>query len=601
MQARRRGAQVAVIFGEQRLSYEELDERSEQLAEHLRTIGVKRGSRVGVCLERSVEMIVAFLGILKAGAAYVPIDPGYPEERVSLMLEEAKAAVLLRNEPQEWRFAAQRIRSVNVQDLLKSPLRSKGEVQWESEALRGEDDAYVLFTSGSTGKPKGVCVPHRAVINLAANNDYLQLGAEDVVAQVSHCCFDASVFEIWGALLNGSRLVGMGREDFLSAERFSGQLARHGVTTVLLTTALFNELVHERPGIFGSLRCVLFGGEECDASAVRRVLRSAPPRRLIHVYGPTETTTFATWYQIRGAAENCPWRVPIGRPLANTQVYILDQHLEAVPIGVAGEIWIGGQGVSHGYLEDPELTAERFIASPLVPGTRLYRTGDRGRFRADGNIEFLGRIDQQVKIRGFRIEPGEVESVLLGHAGVRQAAVCACERSGSGNNKHLVGYVVMEQEGNAAQIEQELRTFLKGKLPDYMVPGAFVLLEKLPLTSTGKIDRCALPAPTSEKERIDLIPPRNETEKMVAEAWSAVMDGESIGVYEDFFQLGGHSLLAMRVISRLRSAFGLDIPLRVFFENATVAALAEYIDGARRSLTKTSYAPLVVDREELVL
>jgi acyl-CoA synthetase (AMP-forming)/AMP-acid ligase II len=446
-----------------------------------------------------------------------------------------------------------------------------------------------------------VCVPHRAVINLVGNSDYLELGAEDVVAQVSHCCFDASVFEIWGALLNGSRLVGMSREDVLSAERFSGQLARHGVTTVLLTTALFNELVRERPGIFGSLRCVLFGGEECDGDAVRQVLQSTPPQRLFNVYGPTETTTFATWYEIKGEAESCPWRVPIGRPLANTQVYILDQHLEAVPIGVAGEICVGGKGVSLGYLQDPELSAERFIASPFVPGGRLYRTGDRGRFQADGNIEFLGRIDQQVKIRGFRIEPGEVESVLLGHAGVRQAAVCVRERSGGGNDKSLVGYVVTEQEGSAAQIEQELRAFLKGKLPDYMVPAAFVLLEKLPLTSTGKIDRCALPAPIFEKEKVDSIGPRSETEKMVAEAWSAVMDGESIGIYEDFFQLGGHSLLAMRVISRLRSASGLDIPLRVFFENATVAALAEYIDGARCSGAKTPLAPLAVDHEELVL
>jgi hypothetical protein len=308
-----------------------------------------------------------------------------------------------------------------------------------------------------------------------------------------------------------------------------------------------------------------------------------------------------TWYEIKAPAESCPWRVPIGRPIANTQVYILDEHLEAFPVGVAGEIWIGGEGVSHGYLERPELTAERFLASPFVKGQRLYRTGDRGRFRADGNIEFLGRIDQQVKIRGFRIEPGEVEAVLLSHPGVRQAVVCARESSGAGSDKQLVGYVVLEPGRSASPIEQELRAFLKNKLPDYMVPAAFVLLEKLPLTPTGKIDRHALPAPALNPQRIDSTRPRSETEKMVPDAWSAVIDGESIGVYEDFFQLGGHSLLAMRVVSRLRSASGLDIPLRVFFENATVAALAEYIKGARCTGASTPLAPVVADHEELVL
>ncbi len=602
-QARRRGSAVAVVFGERELTYEELDVRSDRLAGYLGEMGIRRGARVGLCLEPSVEMVIGLLGILKAGAAYVPIDPDYPEERVNLMLEEAEIAVLLlSSEGEGSRFGSPGVRTVKVEEAWQSPPPgSDGDRQ--APALRSEDAAYVIFTSGSTGKPKGVCVPHRAVINLVVNCDYVELGAEDVVAQISNCCFDAAVFEIWGALLNGSRLVGIGREDVLSAERFSAQLERHGVTTLFVTTALFNELVHERAEIFGSVRNVLFGGEECDAGAVRRVLESgSPPERLLHMYGPTETTTFATWYEVKGAAKSCPWRVPIGRPITNTQVYILDAHLEAVPIGVPGEIWIGGEGVAHGYLQSPELNEERFVASPFMPGRRLYRTGDRGRFLTDGNIEFLGRIDQQVKIRGFRIEPGEVESVLMSHPGVRQAAVCARERSAAAKDKQLVGYVVMEQGSSASsQSEPELRAFLKSKLPDYMVPTAFVLLEKLPLTSTGKIDRLALPAPALDKARVGSIHPRSETEKMVAEAWSAVIDGENIGVYEDFFQLGGHSLLAMRVVARLRSASNLDIPLRVFFENPTVAALAEYIEGAHCTAPKTSVGPGVVDREELVL
>ena len=342
-------------------------------------------------------------------------------------------------------------------------------------------------------------MPHRAVINLVVKSDYVELGVEDVVAQISHCCFDAAVFEIWGALLNGCRLVGFGREDILSTQRFAAQLESQGVTTLFVTTALFNEVVHERAGIFGSIRTVLFGGEECDVGAVRRVLQSAPPQRLLHMYGPTETTTFATWFEIKGPPENYPWRVPVGWPIGNTQVYILDEHLEAVPIGAAGEIWIGGEGVAHGYLHE-ELTAERFIASPFVQGGRLYRTGDRGRFRADGNIEFLGRVDQQVKIRGFRIEPGEIEALLAGHPGVRQALVCVRESGRAEKDKQLVSYVVLADGQNRGGIAEELSAFVKQKLPDYMVPSTFVFLEKLPLTANGKVDRRTLPVPSPERK-----------------------------------------------------------------------------------------------------
>ena len=458
-QARLRGQIVAVSFGGRELSYEELDLRSESVAECLREVGVTRGCRVGLCLEGSVAMVVGLLGILKAGAAYVPIDPEYPEERVKLMLGEAEAAVLLTGGSVD---VSAEIRTLKVEEIWQSFPMAGGERKPPVEGLSGEDEAYVIFTSGSTGKPKGVCVPHRAVINLVVKSDYVELGSEDVVAQISHCCFDAAVFEIWGALLNGCRLVGFGREDILSTQRFAAQLESQGVTTLFVTTALFNELVHERAGIFGSIRTVLFGGEECDVGAVRRVLQSAPPQRLLHMYGPTETTTFATWFEIKGPPENYPWRVPIGRPIGNTQVYILDEHLEAVPIGAAGEIWIGGEGVAHGYLHE-ELTAERFIASPFVQGGRLYRTGDRGRFCADGNIEFLGRVDQQVKIRGFRIEPGEIEALLAGHPGVRQALVCVRESGRAEKDKQLVSYVVLADGQNTGRITEELSAFVKAE------------------------------------------------------------------------------------------------------------------------------------------
>ena len=598
-QVRRSPQAIAVVFGERELSYGELDDRSSKLAGYLSSLGVRPGERVAICMEPSVEMIVGLLGILKAGGAYVPIDPKYPLERISFMLADSGAGVLLTRQGLLSGFSGKAVKSVWLDGDWESRegLGGAGQPQQQTWAADGSEVAYVLYTSGSTGRPKGVCVPHRAVNRLVVNCDYVRLGPEEVVAQISNCCFDAATFEIWGALLNGSRLVGIELERVLSAEAFSGELARHGVTTLFVTTALFNELVRERADIFSKLRNVLFGGEEADPGVVRKVLESGPPQRLLHVYGPTETTTFATWYEVC-SRQSWAGRLPIGRPIANTQVYILDGQLNAVPVGVAGEIWIGGEGVANGYLNRPELTEERFITSPFACGQRLYRTGDLGRFLADGNIEFLGRLDDQVKIRGFRIEFGEIEAVVGSHPAVRQAVVSA--REGGRKEKHLVAYVVLAEGQKMAKISEELSAFLKRKLPDYMVPSAFVVLEKLPLTANGKIDRRALPAPLLDRQRASFVAPRTETEKTVAEAWSAVLNVQGIGVHDDFFQLGGHSLLATRVVSRLRSVSGIDIPLRMFFENATVAAIAEYIDGAQLTAIEPSEAPLL-EREEIVI
>jgi len=329
-------------------------------------------------------------------------------------------------------------------------------------------------------------------------------------------------------------------------------------------------------------------------------LASGPPQRLLNVYGPTETTTLATAYLLR-ANQTHAGKIPIGRPIANTQVYILDAHRQPAPIGVTGEIWIGGDGVAHGYLRRPELTAERFLDSPFLPGERLFRTGDLGRFLPDGNIEFLGRLDYQVKIRGFRVELGEVEAALNAHPAIRQAVVSVREDEGAVKTRRLVAYVVPADDSGFTSLTERLSTFLREKLPDYMVPSAFVVLEKFPLSPTGKIDRCALPAPVFDCQRLGFVAPRNEAEKMVAQAWSEVIECGNIGVHENFFQLGGHSLLAMRVVSRLRSASGVDIPLRVFFENATAAGLAEYIEDARLTSKGRPVTPLLANREELVL
>ncbi len=598
-QARRSPQAVAVVFGERALSYGELDDRSSKLAGFLRSLGVGPGERVAICVEPSVEMIVGLLGILKAGGAYVPMDPKYPLERISFMLADSAAGVLLTCEGLLCRFPGKAVKTVCLDGDWESIERlGEGRQQQQSWAAEGGEVAYVMCTSGSTGMPKGVCVPHRAVNRLVINSHYVELSAEDVVAQIANCCFDAATFEIWGALLNGSRLVGIEREEVLSAESFSQELCRHGVSTLFVTTALFNELVRERADIFRRLRTVLFGGEECDGRAVRSVMESGgAPQRLLHVYGPTETTTFATWYEVKGGQPSASGRIPIGRPIANTQVYILDGHLNAVPGGVAGEICIGGEGVAKGYLNRPELSAERFIASPFTSGQSLFRTGDRGRFLVDGNIEFLGRLDNQVKMRGFRIELGEIECVLREHPRVAAATVIVSVE-GDGD-KQLVAYVAVGEK-EAGPKASELREFLAGKLPDYMVPSAFVVLEKLPLTPNGKIDRRALPAPIFERDASGFLAPRTETEKTVAEAWSGVLHMQRIGAHDDFFQLGGHSLLATRVVSRLRTIVGIDIPLRVFFENATIAAIAAYIDGSQ--LTAIAAPPVSLpNREEVAI
>ena len=574
-QAKRHPQAVAVVFGEQELSYEELKVRSGQLAGFLSSLGVGPGERVAVCLEPSIEMVVGLLGILKAGGAYVPIDPRYPEERIALMLEDSGAGVVLTSQGLTWRFSGRPVRSVCLDGDWES-IRRLGGSRGEQDAYTAgpEDVAYVMYTSGSTGKPKGVMVPHRAVNRLVINSDYVRLGSGDVVAQIANCCFDAATFEIWGALLNGSRLVGIQREDVLSAESFSGELSRHGVTTLFVTTALFNELVHERADIFSELRNVLFGGEECDAGVVKKVMEGdGPPQRLLHVYGPTETTTFATWYEVRSGQRSWQGRIPIGRPIANTQVYILDRHLNAVPVGVAGEICIGGAGVAKGYLNRLELTAERFIPSPFATGERLYRTGDLGRFLSDGNIEFLGRGDDQVKIRGFRIEPGEIEAVLAGHRAVRQAVVRVRESGRAEKDKQLVSYVVLADGQNTGRITEELSAFVKQKLPDYMVPSAFVILDKLPLTPNGKIDRRALPAPSRQRQTEGYRAPRTPREEILCGIYAELLGLERVGINDNFFALGGDSILSIALVSRVRRR-GLELTPREVFELRTVEALA---------------------------
>ena len=583
-QARRTPQAVAVQFGEHALRYGELDDQSDRLAHYLRNLGVRGGANVAICAEPSTKMIVGLLGILKAKAGYVPIDPKYPEERISIMLTESRADFILTDKALASRFSGIGIEVVCLEECWRPVGAEHGGAR---EFCTAEDVAYILFTSGSTGKPKGVCVSHQGIIRLVVNCDYVSLSAEDVVSQVSNCSFDAATFEIWGALLNGSRLVGIEHEDLLSAQSFAAELARHGVTTLFLTTAVFNELAHERPDIFRSVRNVLLGGEEADPGAVWKVLKNGPPQRLLNVYGPTETTTFATWYHIKDE-QSCAHRIPIGRPIANTQVYILDPELNPVPIGVTGEICIGGEGVARGYLNQPELTAERFIRLPIAPGQRLYRTGDLGRFLPDGNVDFLGRRDRQVKIRGFRIELGEIEVALASHPDVRQTTVCARESGEveNGKNRQLVAYVVLAQGAPPGGIHERLTSFLVGKLPDYMVPSAFVVLQRLPLTPNGKIDHRALPSP--EWKPASDGAPRTPEEEILSGIYADLLSLEHVGIHDSFFSLGGHSLLAMRLVNRVKRAFGVELSVRAVFEAPSVAALV-----ARVPRVEKASAPLL--------
>ncbi|HLL45477.1 MAG TPA: amino acid adenylation domain-containing protein, partial [Longimicrobiaceae bacterium] len=572
MQASLRPDEPALAWGGEELTYEELDARANRLAHHLVGLGVGPDGRVGVLLERGVELVVSILAVLKAGGAYVPLDPGYPAERLRLMLEDSGVRVLLSRS--DVAFAAQAgDLSVVLLDAVADALALESAEPPRSGAT-AENLAYIVYTSGSTGRPKGVMVAHRHVVQLVCETDYVRFGPGDRVAQASNASFDALTFEAWGALMNGATLVGIPRDVLLSPPAFRAMLREQGITTLYQTTALLNQLAREQPDIFAPLREVLFGGQAVDADSVRRLLRAGRPRRLLHMYGPTETTAWCSWEQVEDVAEDA-LTVPVGRATGNQRIYLLDSALSPVPVGVPGEAYVGGDGVVRGYLDRPELTAAAFLPDPFAaePGARMYRTGDRLRWRADGRLEFVGRVDEQVKVRGFRIEPGEIEATLSAHPEVREARVIV--REDEPGEQRLVAYVVGDVDADA------LREHLRRSLPEYMVPAAFVGLDRLPLTPNGKLDVRALPAPDFAAE--GQVAPRTPAEEVLAGIWTEVLGVERVGRHDDFFELGGHSLLATRVVSRVRTVFGVELPVRALFEGPTVAELAEHVEALRRA------------------
>jgi amino acid adenylation domain-containing protein len=563
---------VAVIFGDQQLTYRELNERANQLAHHLRGLGIGPEILVGLCIERSLELIVGLLGILKAGGAYAPLDPNYPPERLTFMLEDSAAPVLL---TQKW-FA----------DLL--PAKSKIvciDTDWDKIAASSTENpatqnsadslAYLIYTSGSTGQPKGIGIPHRGVVRLVRNTNYYDFGPDETLLQLAPISFDASTFEVWGSLLNGGRLVVMPPEA-PSLEELGRALQQHGITTLFLTTGLFHLMVNGQLESLLGLRRLLSGGEVLSPHAVNQVVEAGGALTFCDIYGPTENTTFSTFYPVQSSA-SFGATVPIGKPINNTQVYVLDGESRPTPAGVPGELYIGGDGLARGYHNRPELTAERFVPDPFsdVPGARLYRTGDRVRFLPDGNIDFIGRFDNQVKVRGFRIELGEIETVLAGHDAIKEVIVEV--RGDTSEEKRLVAYVVSKPEAKLST--EELRHYLVEKLPEYMLPNNFVMLDRMPLTNNGKADRKALPEPDTLRPELleSYVAPRTQVEQQLSDIWSSMLGVERIGVNDNFFELGGHSLLATQFISAVREQFQIELPLHVIFDSPTVAGMAEHL------------------------
>lgn len=577
----------AVIFGDERLTYRELDRRANQVARFLLAQGTQPGDRVGIFMDRSADMIVAVLGILKAGGTYLPIDIEYPRERVRFLAEDAQLRLVLQQASVSGAFPTG-IPSISV-DTPESPIQ---QYSYDPVGARATPESIAVFsyTSGSTGQPKAARIPHRAIVRSVCNANYIEITPQDRIAQAGSPSFDAAILEIWLALANGAALVGVRKDALLNVAELPRVIARERISVLILNTSYVHQIGRDAPRAIKGVRKVLFGGEAAEPEPLRALLQELGPGVLVNTYGPAEGCVITSYYEINEMPEEAA-TVPIGAPVSNTQLYLLDSCLRPVPTGVPGEIFIGGEGVACGYFNRPDLTAQRFLPDNFS-GRRdglLYRTGDFARMRDDGEIEFIGRSDEQVKIRGHRIELAEVRQALSSHPAVKQLFLMV--REDVPGDKRLIAYVTLKADWVAGTIQDSLRQHAAARLPSEIVPASFVVLDSIPLNINGKVDRQALPQPGVRPEFAAAYQePESDLERTLAVIWQDLLRVNEVGVNDNFFDLGGHSLLAARLVARIERQLGVNMPLATLFEAPTIAQLTRRL--SRRSY-ESSWSPLV--------
>ncbi|QZD60458.1 amino acid adenylation domain-containing protein [Bacillus pumilus] len=575
-QVKRFPNKIAIRIEDQSLTYDELNKRANQLARFLLNKGVGQGDLVGISMLRCFDLYIGMLAILKIGAAYVPVETSYPQQRLIQLVRDSKISVFITKD--DLTLDTKELTIIDIDEYTKD-IKKENELNLQLPIF-GNELAYVMFTSGSTGKPKGILTTHQNIISRVYNSNYVEINEMDKILQLSNCTFDGSSFDIYSSLLNGGELVVVQEDKLLNISYLSELIENKGITITFITTALFNKIVDLNITCLKNLKNILFGGEKASIKHVIKAVKVLGENRLIHVYGPTETTIFATYFLIDYSILNSK-RVPIGQPINDTQIYILDSNLKPVPRGIQGEIYIGGRGVAQGYLNSSELTDKHFIPNLFDDSkTRLYKTGDLGCFLPDGNVEFLGRIDNQVKIRGYRVEIEEIENLILQHSYVKEAAINIV------GDMNLIAYITLHKDINKNTINWK-KYFLE-RLPHYMVPTHIIEMEKMPLTSNGKLDRKALPLPEIQSVE-EYVAPTNEIEKSIEKMWREILETDQISIHANFFELGGHSLKAMMLVSRISKQFQVQVPINEIFSRPTIKELSEYV---QRTDEKT-YLPTI--------
>jgi amino acid adenylation domain-containing protein len=577
---------TALIFEGETVSYQTLNEQSNRIANYLKTQGVSKEPLVAICIERGIAMMAGILGILKAGATYVPIDIDYPNERIGFILEDTKATIVLSSSANKEILQDQNITIVTLDNNQEIQAQSGENL---NITINSNQLAYIMYTSGSTGKPKGAMVEHGNVVSLVKNAGYFNADHNDTLLVTGSPSFDATTFEYWSMLLNGGQLVLCNDKDLFNSTTFKSLITQHKVTVMWFTSSWFNQLADDAPEVLKGLKTILVGGEKLSVPHIKKIRATYPDLKLVNGYGPTENTTFSLTYPI--AEINSDGVIPIGKPLNNRKAYIMGPAQQLNPVGVFGEVWLGGAGVSRGYLNQPELTCQKFVKDPFTDaGTLMYKTGDIGRWLADGNIEYRGRVDDQVKIRGYRVEPGEIENVLL-QSGLVSQAVLLARPDKSGVNR-LTGYFVAD----AACDKQKLKDYLHSQMPDYMVPRLWVQMKSFPLTANGKVNKRALPeAELSTASAQGYVAARNEIEKQLTKIWQELLGINPIGIHDNFFELGGHSVLAMRVVHYIEKELSIAIPISILFQFASISELSKYITvrNSNKTTNQTSSFTIV--------